>query len=234
MSHALEFERVRKEYGGLRPLRLASLVLEQGQRQAVVGLDASAAEALVNLATGGTLPDEGIVRVFGRDTSTVTSPDEWLTTLDRFGMVSARAVLVGDLTAAQNVAMAFTLSVDPIASAVLDDVRRLAVEAGFPLDALDRPLSTLPPDVIARCHLARALAADPAVLVLEHANALTTPADAPAFGRDIARIADGRRLGVLAITADDLFARAVTPHVYDLDAATGRLTSRSGWRSWFR
>ncbi|MDO8835689.1 MAG: hypothetical protein Q7V01_08830, partial [Vicinamibacterales bacterium] len=92
----------------------------------------------------------------------------------------------------------------------------------------------LTPDVIARCHLARALAADPAVLVLEHANALTQPADAPAFGRDIARIADGRRLAVLAITADDLFARAVTPRVYDLDAATGRLTSRSGWRSWFR
>lgn len=234
MSRALEFERVRKEYGGLRPLRIASLRLDPGQRQAVTGMDSSAAEALVNLATGATLPDEGVVRVLGRDTSSVTDPDEWLTTLDRFGMVSVRAVLVGELTAAQNLAMAFTLSVDPIEPTVLDDVRRLAVEAGVPLDQLDRPLGALTPEVTARCHLARAMAADPAVLVLEHANALTTPADAPAFGRDIARIADGRRLAILAITADDLFARAVTPRVFALDAATGRLTPQSGWRSWFR
>ncbi|MDO8834310.1 MAG: hypothetical protein Q7V01_01885, partial [Vicinamibacterales bacterium] len=136
MSRALEFDRVRKEYGGLRPLRMASLCLDQGQRQAVMGLDGSAAEALVNLATGASVPDEGAVRVFGLDTLTVTDPDEWLTTLDRFGMVSSRAVLVGNLTAAQNMALAFTLSVDPIASAVLDDVRRLAVEAGVPLDRL--------------------------------------------------------------------------------------------------
>ena len=233
MSHVIELDRVRKEFGGLRPLRIVSLQVDAAQRLALIGIDAGVAESLVNLLTGALLPDEGTVRVFGRDTSTVTDPDEWLKTLDRFGLVSMRAILMDELTLAQNLGMAFTLSIDPIAPAVMSDVRRIAVEAGVPLDQLDRPLGAATPDGRARCHLARALAAEPAVLLLEHANALTSPADAPAFGRDIARVADGRRMAVLALTADEAFARAVAPRVYVVDAATGRLASRSGWRQWF-
>jgi len=41
-------------------------------------------------------------------------------------------------------------------------------------------------------------------------------------------------MAVLALTADEAFARAVAPRVYAVDAATGRLVSRSGWKQWFR
>jgi len=56
---------VRKNYGGLRPLRLAELTLAPGDRIAILGIDAPSAEILVNILTGATLPDEGEVRVFG-------------------------------------------------------------------------------------------------------------------------------------------------------------------------
>jgi hypothetical protein len=69
--------------------------------------------------------------------------------------------------------------------------------------------------------------------VLEHANALTMPADAQAFGRDVARVARERRLGVLAMTADEAFGDAVADKVFSLDQATGRLIARSGWRRFF-
>ena len=52
---------VKKDYGGLRPLRLAALTLVPGDRVAITGLDAPAAEILVNILTGATLPDEGEV-----------------------------------------------------------------------------------------------------------------------------------------------------------------------------
>jgi hypothetical protein len=78
------------------------------------------------------------------------------------------------------------------------------------------------------------VAANPSLLLIEHANALTTPADAPAFGRDIARVADSRRASLLAMTADDGFARAAASRVFSLDPPTGRLVAQSGWRSWFR
>jgi ABC-type transporter Mla maintaining outer membrane lipid asymmetry ATPase subunit MlaF len=234
MSHLLELERVRMDYGGLRPLRLESVRVSPGQRVAITGIDAAGGEVLVGLLTGSILPDEGQIRVFGRDTATIVDPDDWVLLLDRFSVVSVRAGLLDELTVAQNIALTFTLSIDPIAEAVMGDVRRLAVEAGVPLTDLDRPQRDVTAEAQARCHLARAMAADPSVLFLDHANALTTPADAPAFGRDIARVAAARRLAVLAATADGAFAHAVGGSVLAVDPSTGRLTPAPGWRRWFQ
>jgi ABC-type transporter Mla maintaining outer membrane lipid asymmetry ATPase subunit MlaF len=233
MNHVITVDRLRHDGAALRPVRIEHLALDAGHRVAILGVDASGAEILVNVLTGATLPTAGIVRLFGRDTSDITDPDDWIATLDRIGLISARSVLVGELTVAQDLALAFTLSVDPVADAVTAGVRRLAVEAGVPLAELGRLFRETSLEVRARCHLARALATDPSVLVLEHANALTAPADVPAFGRDIARVADGRHLAVLAFTADEAFAGAVARRVYVVDAATGALVSRSGWRRWF-
>ncbi len=230
MTPLLRVERLHKHYGGLRPLRVEALDVEAGQRVAVIGFDGPAAEVFVGLLTGASLPDEGRVVLFGRETAAITAPDDWFAALDRIGMISTRAVLVGDMTVAQNIALAFSLSVDPMAPDLADRVRRLSVEAGVPLDALDRPLGDAAAAIVARSHLARALATDPALLVLEHANALTTPADAQAFGRDVARVARERRIGVLAMTADRAFADALAGVVLALDPSTGRLVSRSGWR----
>ena len=58
-----------KEYGGLRPLRIAELRVAAGERVAILGFDQPSAEVFVNLATGATLPDAGEVSVFGRATS---------------------------------------------------------------------------------------------------------------------------------------------------------------------
>lgn len=229
----LHLQRVTKHYGGLRPLRVAELSVRAGDRVAVVGIDGPAAEILVNLLTGASLADEGRVRLFGRDTSGITDADDWLASLDRLGIVSARAVLLDDLTVAQNVATAFTLSIDPVADAVMADVRRLAAETGIAEAHLARRVAELPPDLNARCHLAKAVALNPSLLVLEHANALA-PADTVAFGRTIGAVAGSRGLSLVVLTADESFARAAAARVLALDPATGALRERSGWRRWFR
>ncbi len=232
MEPIVEIRGLSKRYAGLRPLRVSSLSIGPAERVAILGLDASAAEVFVNLLTGATLPDEGEVRLFGRPTSAITDADDWLTTLDRLGMVSPRAVLVEALTVRQAVAMAFTLSLDPVPEAVSVSVQRLAREAGLPEAALDEPVASAAPRTKARCRLARALALDPAVLVLEHANALV-PGEADGFGREIAALADSRGMAVVALTADPAFARAVAGRVLALDGATGGLKNVSGWRRWF-
>jgi ABC-type polar amino acid transport system ATPase subunit len=222
---------VMKNYGGLRPVRLASLAVRPGERVAITGVDAPAAEVLVNLLTGATLPDEGEVRLFGRATAAISDADDWLATLDRIGMVSPRAMLADELTVEQGIAMAFTLSLEPVPAAVAADVARLAREAGLGEADLHASLAGATPLVKARCRLARALATSPAVLVLEHANALV-PEGAGAWGREIAAVAGARGMALLALTADERFARAVADTVFVLDAATGRLTARGGWRGW--
>jgi ABC-type transporter Mla maintaining outer membrane lipid asymmetry ATPase subunit MlaF len=224
---------VTKNYGGLRPLRLSALTVEAGDRVAITGLDEPAAEILVNLLTGATLPDTGEVRLFGRVTAAISEASDWLATLDRIGMVSPRAMLAGEFTVAQGIAMAFTLSLDPIPGEIAADIERLARDAGLGAADLAVRISDAPPMVKARCRLARALASTPAVLVLEHANALV-PDGTAVLGRDIAALAKRRGLAVLALTADESFASAVANKVFALDAATGQLKPRGGWLRVFR
>jgi rhamnose transport system ATP-binding protein len=222
-----------KDHGALRPLRLRSLELCPGARLAIVGLDAVSAEVLVNLLTGATLADEGTVEVFGRATSSITVADDWLATLDRFGVISVRAVLLEPFTVAQNLAMAFTLSVDPIPGDVAAKVDALAAQAGLSPGDLAIPFGSAPPAIRARCHLGRALAPSPEILVLEHANALVPAGDADAFGRDIVRAAESLGAALLALTADERFARAVAADVYRHDPGSGRLAPITGWRRFF-
>jgi len=229
VTPALEFAGVSKQYGGLRPLRIAELRIAEGERAAIVGLDQVAAEVFVNLATGATLPDAGEVRVLGRASSAITDSADWLATVDRFGIVSERAVLLDQLTVVQNLAMPFTLDIEPPPDAERGRAEALAQEVGLPHAAWTRPLTELDADAAVRVRLGRAIALDPAVLLLEHATARLPREAAAPFGAAVRAIAERRNLAVVALTADDTFARAVATRVLALEPATGRLKARRRW-----
>ena len=152
---------VRKSYGGLRPLRIEALAVAPGERVAIAGIDAAGAELMVNLVTGASLPDEGEVRVFGARTQDLADGDEWLSSLDRFGIVTDRAVILEGSTLVQNLALPFTLDIDPVSRETRDLVTRLAEECDIEPAWLDQPAVTLPAPVRVRTHLARALALGP-------------------------------------------------------------------------
>jgi ABC-type transporter Mla maintaining outer membrane lipid asymmetry ATPase subunit MlaF len=124
-------ERLTKNYQALRPLRIASLSLERAGMVSIMGLDAPAAEMLVALITGAVLPDEGDIHLFGKSTRDVVDSAAWLEMLDDVGIVTERAVLIGQFSVAQNIAIPFTLQVDPIADDTRPQVERLAREVGL-------------------------------------------------------------------------------------------------------
>ena len=103
----LELTDVSKDYHGLRPLRVASLQVASGEQVALLGFDQATAEVFINLVTGAFLPDRGVIRLFGRPTTDITDSADWLTVVDRFGIVSRRAVLLDGLTVVQNLAMPY-------------------------------------------------------------------------------------------------------------------------------
>jgi ABC-type iron transport system FetAB ATPase subunit len=226
----LQMTAVRKGHGGIRPLRIQSLAILPGDRVAVTGPDVAAAEMIVNLVTGASLPDEGEVRVFGKNTRDVVSGDAWLASLDAFGIVTDRAVVLGEATLAQNLALPFTLAIDPIQPDVLDRVVRLADECDISREWLEQQTGALPPAVRARTHLARAIALGPSLLLMEHPTAALPESERGAFGSIVARVCDGRRLSMLAITLDGAFAAAAAHRVLALHPATGALArQKRGW-----
>ena len=229
----VELTGVAKDYRALRPLRVQHLELREGEGIAVIGIDAAMSEVLVNLITGAQLPDSGEVKVFGRSTSSITAVDDWVADLDRFGLISDRAILVEQFTAGQNLALPLSLEIDDLPAAVRAEVRHLASETGLTSDELAMLTSSLPPAAQLRLRLGRALALQPRILIAEHPNATLSREEAPKFAADFARITATRNLASLVLTADSTFANAVADRVLTLQPATGELKAMSGWRRWF-
>lgn len=221
-----------KDYKGLRPLRLASLTVQDGERVSVGGIDATAAEVLVNLVNGAILPDQGAVCVFGQDTVDIGNETDWLASLERFGLVSPRAVLLDGATLLQNLALPITLDIEALADDVRAQVEALAHRVGIDHDWLERLAGDAPADVRMRVHLARAIVLNPQVLILEHPTLGVPPDVVPAFAQDVLRVVAPERLTVLAVTNDDVFSGVVAQRAYHLHAATGQLVSARGWRRW--
>lgn len=228
----VELVDVEKRFSGAASLRIARLAIHPGDRFVLAGLDAGAAESLVHLLTGAAVPDVGDVRVAGRSTRDVTTDTEWLASLDRFGLVTARAVLLDGLAVAANLALPLTIAIDPMTDEVRAKVDALARLAGLDLDVLDRPAASLDALGRMRAHLARALAVDSRVLLLEHPTAALDPAGAAAFGADLRRAADARGLAWLAISNDDGFARAAGGTRLRHESETGALRPEAG--GWMR
>jgi ABC-type transporter Mla maintaining outer membrane lipid asymmetry ATPase subunit MlaF len=229
----LELSDVSKDYRGLRPLRIASLAVAAGERVALLGLDAAAAEVFVNLITGAALPDQGDVRLFGRSTRDITDSADWLSVVDKFGIVSARAVLLDALSVVQNLAMPFTLDVEPPPPEVRASAISLAGEVGLPEGALDRPVGELDAAGRIRVRLGRALALTPSIVILEHPTAELVGSVALSFADQCREIAKAREVATITLTADRDFGQRVARRVLTLHGASGRLSGGS-WLSRLR
>ena len=223
---------VSKDYRSLRPLRIAELDLAAGRSIALVGLDQAMAQILVDLITGAILPDSGEIVAFGTHTSSIADPGTWLTTLDQFGLVTDRAVLVEQFSVEQNLAIPLTIAVETLTDDVRARVEVLATEIGLERD-LHRQAGVVAPLARARIRLGRALAIEPRVLVAEHPSATLDQRDGETLASDLARAVGRRGMASLVITADRAFARAAADDVLVHEPATGRLTPLGGWRRWF-
>ena len=226
----IELAGVVKSGPGLGPLRIEKFVVQRGDRIALEGLDAPAAEVFLNLITGAALADEGTVSVAGADTRAIATDTEWLKSLDRFGIVTDRAVLVGQLSVAANIALPLTLAIDPLADEVRAQVEELAAATGLAASRLAAPAGSLDAASRARVHLARAIATKPEVLLLEHPTSqFAGTAAARDLGLTLARLADARHVGWVALSNDVTFARASGGVRLAVESASGRVRRSGAW-----
>jgi ribose transport system ATP-binding protein len=160
----LEASAVAKRYGAVAALRNASLAVRAGEVHALMGANGAGKSTLVKILTGAVRPDTGTVLVNGQP-YVARSPAE----ARRAGVVSVyqEPALVPDLDIASNLRLTAT----PV-PAFRDWMAQLGIQR-LDLDDLarDLPLATL--RII---DLARALASDPHVLLLDEMTA-ALPAD---------------------------------------------------------
>jgi len=232
VTSVIELAGIVKDYRGLRPLRIESLAVAPGELVAILGVDQASAEVLINMITGTTLPDRGIVRVFGQPTTDIQDSTEWMSVVDRFGILSERAVLLDGLSVVQNLAIPFSLDIEPPSDELRVRAEALAKEVGLEVSCWDAHVATLSQAARMLVRLGRALALDPQVLLLEHPTAVIPREDVEAFGRQIRRIIQARGAAALTLTADRAFADAAMRRVLTHEPATGRLAEdRPGWFS---
>jgi len=223
---------VEKQYGGLRPLRVRDLRIPAGQLTMLVGFDRPSAEVLVGLMTGAALPDKGDVVSLGRPTANIADSDEWLAFVERFGITSDRIVLLDAMTVAQNLAISFDLNLEPVPAAVMKRVTALAAEVGIDSKDLDRRVGDVSPLLRSQIYLARALAFDPAILVLEHPTANLSQDEANDYAAIVRAVAGGRMLTTVGLLMDQKFAKATGGRLMFWQPATGEVRERSALRFW--
>lgn len=224
-----------KNYAGIRPLRIADFIVHRHEGIVLAGLDQMAAEMFVYLVTGAALPDEGHVNIGGVDTRDISTDTQWLSSLDRFGVVTHRAVLLEGLSVAANLALPMTLSIEPMADDVRGRVETMADLAGIPRARLDAPVSSLTEDEKLRTHLARAIAVGPELIMLEHPTATLDQSNESArFGETLKAMSEQRGFGWIAISEDEAFAKGSSGKRLRLDGVSGNLDVAGAKRKrWF-
>jgi ribose transport system ATP-binding protein len=182
----LEARDLAKSFGPVVALRSADLVVEPGEVHALLGANGAGKSTLVKLLTGVIRGDRGTIAVRGKEVR-VSSPSA----AARIGLapVFQDPALVPDLTVAQNLRLTGA-DVD----AVRRELRGMELDVDFTEQAGDLPLPML-----RMIDLARALARDPQLLLLDEITA-ALPSDLAERAFVVMRALRERGRSVLFIT----------------------------------
>lgn len=177
------------------------LEIQQGQIVALVGGSGSGKTTLLRLILGLQQPSRGTVQVFGQDMGKANRK-QLQQLRSRWGMLFQHGALFSALSAFDNVALPLrelgTLPESLILEAALFKLHLVGIE---PEHAFKRP-ADLSGGMIKRVALARALALEPELLLLDEPTAGLDPARAESFVELIAALHQALQLTVIMVTHD--------------------------------
>ncbi|MEP6989780.1 MAG: ATP-binding cassette domain-containing protein [bacterium] len=168
---ALELAHVTVRYGSTTAVEDAGIVVQSGTVHALLGENGAGKTTLMQVAYGMVRPDAGTIRVRGVPRA-LTSPHQAISA--GIGMVHQHFTLVPAMTVAENLALGGRGRLrlrDMVAR-----VRKVSERTGFILDPAARA-DSLPVGAQQRVEIAKALAHDARILVLDEPTAVLAPAE---------------------------------------------------------
>jgi len=201
----LELSGIAKRFGGVRALDGVSFAVKQGEILGLIGPNGSGKTTLANVIAGFYRPDGGRILLAGDD---IGSLPPHAIARHGIGRTFQTVALVDDMTALDNVALAraggrhglgrlLTASLDARSTRrargeAMDLLERLGVAA-----IAQQNCGALGPGLKRRVELARALAIEPLLLVLDEPAAGLDPAEQADLARRLRLLASGRALLVI-------------------------------------
>lgn len=213
----LRIERISKRFGGLLAVDNVSLAVEAGRITALIGPNGAGKTTLFSIISGFLGPDEG--RIVHRSTDITRVPPHLLA---RRGIARTFQIVqpFAGLTVHENIAIGAHLSRRSRADA-LGAAAEIASTVGLG-DLLDRPAASLTGAGRKRLEVARALATEPELLLLDEVLAGLNPAEVSAMVPIIRGLA-GRGVTIVMIEHVMQAVMSLAEHVFVL--AEGRVVA---------
>ena len=215
-----------KAYGGVKPAQDVSFKLQRGHVHALIGPNGAGKTTMINMLTGIVRPDAGSIRFAGREVTGL--PVHAICALG-MGRTFQNLRLFGELSVLDNVKLgrharmkngffASLLALPGAArqeAAASERARALLQMVGL-AHLAEVPAGSLPYGLQRRVELARALATDPQLLLLDEPAAGLNPQETAELGELLVRIS---RLGLTILMVEhhmDLVMK-ISDHVIVLD-----------------
>jgi phospholipid/cholesterol/gamma-HCH transport system ATP-binding protein len=177
------------------------MTVEQGEVFGIVGGSGSGKSVLLRSILGLQRPQSGEVLMQGRDLTKVTSA-ELNVIKATYGVTFQQGALFSSLTVLQNVQLPM-LEHQQLSPLALDELALLKLRlVGLPDEAAQKYPAQLSGGMIKRAALARALALDPRLLMLDEPTAGLDPISAAAFDELLMDLRKQLGLTVIMITHD--------------------------------
>jgi phospholipid/cholesterol/gamma-HCH transport system ATP-binding protein len=205
-----------KSFGVHKVLNGISLSVNRGETLAVLGRSGTGKSVLLRLIIGLETPDSGSVSIHGQDISRLAL-DQMSEIRKKMGFLFQHAALYDSLTVAENVAFPLAHHRQQLSRSERNDrVKQLLAEVGME-GSLDKMPSDISGVMQKRVGLARALALEPEILLLDEPTAGLDPISSGEIDDLVLKLQHERQMASIVVTHDLHSAKTIANNLALLD-----------------